>query len=122
MDALNLNSVMVGSDNPKALAEFYREVLGKKPDMEEGEMTSWMVGGTFLSIYEHSEVKGKAKEPQRIILNLETPDVKNEYGRIKKLHAEVVKEPYEIQGMWIATFADPDGNYFQLMSPWEDPK
>jgi predicted lactoylglutathione lyase len=21
--------------------------------------------------------------------------------------------------MWIATFADPDGNYFQLMSPWE---
>lgn len=32
----------------------------------------------------------------------------------------VVKEPYELQGMWIATFADPDGNYFQLMSPWEE--
>jgi predicted enzyme related to lactoylglutathione lyase len=32
----------------------------------------------------------------------------------------VVKEPYELQGMWIATFADPDGNYFQLTSPWEE--
>ncbi len=20
---------------------------------------------------------------------------------------------------WIATFSDPDGNYFQLMTPWE---
>jgi len=24
-----------------------------------------------------------------------------------------------LEGGWIATFADPDGNYFQLMSPWE---
>jgi predicted enzyme related to lactoylglutathione lyase len=34
-----------------------------------------------------------------------------------------VQEPYRPDGMddatqmWIATFADPDGNYFQLMSP-----
>ena len=41
-----------------------------------------------------------------------------EFERIKAAGAEVVKEPYEIEGMWIATFADPDGNYFQLMSPW----
>ncbi len=26
----------------------------------------------------------------------------------------------EIEGFWIATLADPDGNYFQLMTPWED--
>jgi hypothetical protein len=22
--------------------------------------------------------------------------------------------------MWLATLADPDGNYFQLATPWED--
>jgi predicted enzyme related to lactoylglutathione lyase len=37
------------------------------------------------------------------------------------LGTRVVAEPYRMgEGdMWIATFADPDGNYFQLMSPWE---
>jgi predicted enzyme related to lactoylglutathione lyase len=29
----------------------------------------------------------------------------------------VIKEPYEMEGGWIATLADPDGNYFQLVSP-----
>ena len=63
---------------------------------------------------------GQAKEPQRVILNFETPQVQEEFERVKAAGAKVVKEPYELQGMWIATFADPDGNYFQLMSPWEE--
>jgi predicted enzyme related to lactoylglutathione lyase len=35
----------------------------------------------------------------------------------------VLREPYrpgdgdDDGEMWVATFADPDGNYFQLMSP-----
>lgn len=37
-----------------------------------------------------------------------------------QLGAESIKEPYEMEGVEIATLADPDGNYFQLMSPWED--
>lgn len=46
-----------------------------------------------------------------------------EFERIKKTGAKVIKEPYnpgEAPDMLIATFADPDGNYFQLMSPWEE--
>ena len=110
---------MIGTSDPKKLADFYEKVLEKKPDMEDGGWYGWSIGGTYLSIGEHSEVKGQAKEPQRIILNLETEDVKGEFERIKATGATVVKEPYEIGGAWIATFADPDGNYFQLMPPWE---
>jgi predicted enzyme related to lactoylglutathione lyase len=69
---------------------------------------------------EHSEVKGQAAEPQRVILNIETKEVQPEFERIKGAGTTVVQEPYELQGTWIATFADPDGNYFQLMSPWEE--
>jgi predicted enzyme related to lactoylglutathione lyase len=29
----------------------------------------------------------------------------------------VIAEPYAIGEGWIATLADPDGNYFQLMTP-----
>ena len=116
---LNLNSVMLGTSQVKQMAAFYEKVFGKKADMSEGDWHGWQVGSCFFNIGSHSEVKGKAKEPQRIILNLETKEVKEEFERIKGVGATVIKEPYEMQGAWIATFADPDGNYFQLMTPWE---
>jgi predicted enzyme related to lactoylglutathione lyase len=55
-----------------------------------------------------------------VIWNIETPDVKGEFERLKGAGASVVREPYqprEGMEMWIATFSDPDDNYFQLMSP-----
>jgi predicted lactoylglutathione lyase len=33
--------------------------------------------------------------------------------------AKVIKEPYQMGDAWISTLADPDGNYFQLMTPWD---
>jgi len=121
---LNLNSLMIGTMQPKVMAEFYEKVLGKPADMADGQWYGWKVGSVFLSVGEHSEMKGAAKDPGRVMFNLETKDVKSEFERIKKLGAKVIKELYEMsdeggQGMWIATFADPDGNYFQLMTPWE---
>ena len=53
------------------------------------------------------------------MFNFETKEVKKEFERIKKAGATVIKEPYEMSGAWIATFADPDGNYFQLMTPMQ---
>jgi len=29
----------------------------------------------------------------------------------------VIREPYEVEAGWFATLADPDSNYFQLVSP-----
>jgi len=116
---LNLNSIMIGSQDSKALAKFYEKVFGKRADMEDGGWYGWQVGSCFFNIGEHSEVDGRAKEPQRVIVNFETKEVKKEFERIKGLGAKVIKEPYEMGGAWIATFADPDGNYFQLMTPWE---
>ena len=122
MAELKFSGVMIGSEDPKALGEFYTGALGRDPDMQDGAWSGWSVGGWWLSIGEHSEVHGGAAEPQRVILNLETPDVQGEFERIRDAGATVVKEPYELQGTWIATFADPDGNYFQLMSPFEQAK
>jgi len=64
-------------------------------------------------------VHGSAKEPARIMMNLETRDVRGEFERLKNANVTIIKAAYEIEGMWIATLADPDGNYIQLMSPWE---
>lgn len=109
---LHINSIMIGSKEPEKLGDFYGKVLGKNADWHEDTWYGWQFGDTQFSIGEHSEVKAKAQEPQRMILNIETEKVKEEFERIKNLGAEVVKEPYEMGGGWIATFADPDGNYF----------
>jgi predicted enzyme related to lactoylglutathione lyase len=52
--------------------------------------------------------------------NIETADVKGKFERLKAAGATVVQDPYqpgEGTEMWIATFSDPDNNYFQLISP-----
>jgi predicted enzyme related to lactoylglutathione lyase len=72
-------------------------------------------------IGEHSEVKGQTQDPNRLIFNFEIAEVQSEFNRIKDLGATVVKEPYQVgsEGNWIATFADPDGDLFQPITPWE---
>lgn len=116
---LKLSSIMIGTAAPKELISFYKKVLGKSPDMEEEGWAGWQLGSCFFTVGEHSEVKGKSKQPGRMLFNLETNEVQREFKRIVKTGATVIKEPYEMEGSWIATFADPDGNYFQLMSPWK---
>ena len=110
---------MIGTSQPKVMGDFYTKVLGIKPSMEDDSYSGWLVGDSFLTVGLHSEISGKAKEPARVILNIETEDVKGEFERMKAAGATVVKEPYEMQGAWIATLSDPDGNYFQLMTPWK---
>jgi predicted enzyme related to lactoylglutathione lyase len=120
---LNFNSILVGSAQPAVLTEFYTQVFGRPADMNDGGYSGWQVGSGFLTVGGHSEVHGQAKEPARILINFESPDVQGEFARLKGLGATVIKEPYSMgEGEpvgWIATLADPDGNYLQLMSPFE---
>jgi predicted enzyme related to lactoylglutathione lyase len=116
---LNLNSVMIGTKQPQVLAAFYEKVLEKPADMDDPDngFWGWQVGGTFMGILDHSEMGGKTKDPGRVMLNFETSQVKEEFERIKSLGGTVVHAPYEMGQGWVATLADPDGNYFQLMTP-----
>jgi predicted enzyme related to lactoylglutathione lyase len=84
---------------------------------EEHHFWGWEVGSTYFSVMEHSEMGGQAKDPGRVLINFETAQVKEEFERIKRGGATVIREPYEMGGGWIATLADPDGNYFQLVTP-----
>ncbi len=119
---LDMNSVMINSEAPPRLAEFWTKVLGE-PGFRDESYTGWKAGSAYLMVGPHSEVKGVSDMPGRILLNFETADVKGEFQRLKDLGAAVVQEPYhpgpetEMPEFLMATFADPDGNYFQLCSP-----
>jgi predicted enzyme related to lactoylglutathione lyase len=83
-----------------------------------------MMGSGSVSIGPHSEVHGKNAAPGRIIYNIESEDVKGDFDRWRAAGAIVVKEPYNFEEVgapdaWVCTFADPDDNYFQLMSPFD---
>lgn len=116
---LNLNSIMIGTMQPAVLVTFYSGVIGKAPDMVDAEngFSGWQVGNSYFGVLQHSEMGGKSKDPGRVLINFETPQVKEECARIQGLGAKVVREPSLLGQGWLATLADPDGNYFQLMSP-----
>jgi predicted enzyme related to lactoylglutathione lyase len=120
---LNLNSILLGSDNPKRLVDFYKKVLKKDVEWSGGDFSGFKAGVGYLMIGPHAKVKGISKNPERIIFNFEISDVKGEFERIKGIGAEVIAKPYhpgEEPSMWLATLADPDGNYFQLATPMDE--
>jgi predicted enzyme related to lactoylglutathione lyase len=115
---VNLNSILIGSENPKRLADYYTRLFGK-PGWDEGGYTGWQLGTGFVTVGPHDQVKGRNAHPGRLIWNIESADVKADFARFKAAGATVVREPYnpdEAAEGWIATFSDPDDNYFQLMS------
>jgi len=117
---INLNSLLLFSESPNKLADFYRQVLAREPKWHEGEYRGFEVGAGALVIGPHSKVHGQNKNPERIMFNFETSDVKGEFERMKALGAKVIAQPYHMgddQEFLIATLADPEGNYFQLVSP-----
>jgi predicted enzyme related to lactoylglutathione lyase len=115
---MNLNSILIGSADPKRLADFYTKLFGA-PGWAEGGYSGWQIGTGFVSVGPHDQVTGQNAQPGRIIWNIESADVAGDFERLKSAGAVVVREPYqpgEVPDAWIATFADPDGNYFQLAS------
>ena len=119
---MDFNNILIGSEDPQRLVDYYTKVFGK-PAMADGGYTGWQIGSGFFAVGPHSEVHGKNPAPGRLIWNIATADVKGEFDRMKAAGAIVVREPYsfdeilEAANTWIATLADPDDNYFQLMSP-----
>lgn len=122
---MNFNSILIGTENPQRLTDYYTKLFGK-PTWDDGGYVGWQIGSGAVTIGPHDQVKGKNTTPGRLIWNIETSDVKGEFAKFKAAGASVVKEPYQMgeppgQEMWIATLSDPDNNYFQLMSPIDIP-
>ena len=117
---MNLNSILIGSEEPGRLVAFYKKLFGD-PTWEDNTYAGWQIGSGILSVGPHDEVKGGNEQPGRLIWNMESSDVRGDFERLKAAGATFVQEPYNPGGdgdeMAIATLADPDGNYFQLVSP-----
>lgn len=119
-----IESIILFSEDAKALAEFYQEKVGLKltVEAEVGEKGEELYGFEFgsdkpaLYMMDHSEVKGKNEEPDRIIFNLEVEDIEEEVKKLDEAGVKKIADTYHVQNYGlIATFQDIDGNYFQLV-------
>lgn len=121
---MDMNGILIGSEDPARLVAYHTRVLGEPTFRDEG-YTTWRLGTGWVAVGAHDQVHGKNAHPGRVIWNIETPDVRGTFERFVAAGATVVREPYNPGGpegapeMLIATFADPDDNYFQLVSPME---
>jgi predicted enzyme related to lactoylglutathione lyase len=121
---MRLNSILIGSENPQALVDYYTKLFGE-PSWNDDGYTGWQIGTGSVTVGAHDQVKGTNASPGRIIWNIETADVRGNFERLNAAGAIVIREPYGFEGAegLIATLADPDDNYFQLNSPMEpEPK
>jgi predicted enzyme related to lactoylglutathione lyase len=121
---MNFNSILIGSDDPGRLTAYYTKLFGE-PTWNDGGYTGWMIGSGAVTVGPHDQVHGRNSQPGRLIWNIESSDVPGDFERFRDAGATVVREPYEFEdspGAWIATLADPDDNYFQLMSPMGPPE
>ena len=125
--------ILIWSENPDELMKFYRDVLElefvSKTDISEKEGISADYGYEFMLtekgdkvwIGKHSDVKGRSKEPIRIMHNLYTDDVQKWYEKVKSAGCEILcpptKTPFyrEDKPWYVSTFLDPEGNAWQFM-------
>jgi predicted enzyme related to lactoylglutathione lyase len=118
---MNFSGILIGSAQPQRLVEYYTKLFGT-PGWDDGGYVGWAIGSGGVTIGPHDQVHGTNAQPGRIIWNIESVDVKADFDRFQAAGAQIVREPYSFEqapDRWIATFADPDGNYFQLVSPYD---
>ena len=111
-----LHSVLIWSEDVNRLLPFYRDVLGLKPLIATEEFAVFPLSpGVGLRIGTHSEVRGRARDPNRVMVNFRVEDCQAEYEQLSQQGVEFTRAPTRDAIHIVATFDDPDGNVLQLL-------
>jgi predicted enzyme related to lactoylglutathione lyase len=110
-----LGGVSIWSSDLNNLLPFYRDTLGLSVILEsERFVLLGQPNAPALGLGSHSEVSGQANDPNRIMVGLNTDDIRGDAERLKKAGVEFVEEPNQQDGLMLATLRDPEGNLVQL--------
>lgn len=111
------------ADRFEAMRRFYVEQLGltPQPTRRQGHVAfSWGTPPRHarLIVGVHEGVSGANPQPDRIMVNLLTLDIRGAAEAMRARGVTFTEEPREQSwGGWIATLHDPDGNTIQLLQP-----
>jgi lactoylglutathione lyase len=108
--------VIIWTDDLDRLSAFYQETLGLTPHSSRPHFIAFRWGAMRLSLGQHAQVHGPARDPFRIMINLAAADIQHTYNALCARGVSFLKPPTQEEwGGWIATFLDPDGNILQLL-------
>ncbi len=124
--------ILLWSEKPDELVKFYTDILElellDKTDipaqngLEKDYGYDLKLSDTnVLWIGHHSEIKGKSKDPFRIMHNLNTDFVQKWYQKVKKAGCKIVQEPIRTpfsskeNPTYVCTWLDPEDNCWQFM-------
>ena len=109
---------MLHTEQPGRLIDFYEDVVGLAPkfDVTPGAFNTGSAALLDLIVEPHSDVRGAAREPQRVMLNFVVDDAVAEQRRLESHDVRFIRPATDEPGVGLfATFTDPDGNYCQLI-------
>jgi glyoxylase I family protein len=113
-----LSGASVWSSDLNNLLPFYRDTLGLKVMFESPEFIVFgSPGSPTLGLGTHSDVKGRASDPYRHMVGLDSDDLDGDFQRLKQAGVDFIEEPTNYGGLRIATLHDPEGNIIQLFQP-----
>ncbi len=113
-----IGSLLVGSSNVDTMKDWYRRAF----DVTENEMGAFEFGTVQFFVEEHSEVSGPAKEPARVVINLNVDDCRSIERHLEGMGVTWVRKVEQMPFGLIGTVADPDGNYVQIIQWGAEPE
>ena len=112
-----LVGVVLWTEQMEAMVLFYETVLELPLRSRRDDFAAFtMQQGVRLSIGLHDRVRGRSREPYRVMVNLGVADIHRAAATLRERGIAFTREPeQEHWGGWVATFQDPDGNTLQLL-------
>jgi extradiol dioxygenase family protein len=113
-------SVAIWSEHHKKLAEWYQNTLGLKirghTDHPNDDCYDMDTGTSFFSIGKHDKVKGKSRDPYRMMVGLQVESVSEVYNELKDKKITWIAKPFlaPTGTVWCMTLQDPEGNIVQF--------
>ena len=100
----------------ESMVRFYRDTLGLRPRSVRDDFINFEWGDVRLSVGIHEGVRGRTRDPVRVMVNFAVDDIHATYERLRAVGTHFTRAPEtEDWGGIVATFGDPDGNVLQLM-------
>lgn len=116
------SSVCLWSENPKELANFYRDTLNLPFDKEltlpDDTGTQFKIGEVYFFVGYHDKIHGKATDPYRIMVGFDVDSVQETYDELAPKGVEFIQKPSPSpdKTFYVATAFDPEGNIIQFYS------
>lgn len=113
-------TVCIWSDDYDKLAKWYENILNlpvrERLSYPDDTGVDFNFGKNYLYIGRHDKIKGKSKDPYRVMTGFNVKSVTKTYEELKKKKVKIIAKPFLSPpgDCWCMTIADPEGNILQF--------